>query len=381
MMATHPPPVSASVNYITLTPSHSPSTSGVYVPHQTHVTPAPILLAPGSALAPAPSTLSYGHSTGMTSLRPQTSSTSKILPKSMVSSAPKSAPVVKKKKSPQAGSNPRPATVSRRNARERNRVKQVNMGFASLRQHLPPLGTKGNKKISKVETLRAAVEYIRDLQDILSEHEEGDIKPSPLMDTAPYTTVTSNVATSTPSYMSLKSEPMAGQGSPFDSCYTPASSTFTPLTPMSETTDIHSPTPSPPSEHPSPYGYSPGQTPLEQPSPYHNSIYIKNSVDCKVEYSESDLSVADEELLDAISWWQQSHLSSADDNSPHPVTSLESRRRPFDVHRVDIGSRANRSALHSLISRVRHGTDAKKHLLISLEETALVLLEQCRTYQ
>lgn len=73
-----------------------------------------------------------------------------------------------------------PNAVARRNARERNRVKQVNNGFAMLRQHIPcevaaafesasghKSGT-GSKKLSKVDTLRMAVEYIRALEDLLA---------------------------------------------------------------------------------------------------------------------------------------------------------------------------------------------------------------------
>ncbi|XP_050330373.1 achaete-scute complex protein T3 [Bactrocera neohumeralis] len=68
-------------------------------------------------------------------------------------------------------------SVARRNARERNRVKQVNNGFANLRQHLPQTvintlshgGRGASKKLSKVDTLRIAVEYIRGLQDMLEE--------------------------------------------------------------------------------------------------------------------------------------------------------------------------------------------------------------------
>ncbi|XP_013787987.1 achaete-scute homolog 1a-like [Limulus polyphemus] len=66
--------------------------------------------------------------------------------------------------------SPQPATVARRNERERNRVRMVNMGFATLRQHVPN-GTK-NKKMSKVETLRSAVEYIKCLQQLLSNQED-----------------------------------------------------------------------------------------------------------------------------------------------------------------------------------------------------------------
>uniref|UniRef100_UPI00398F6D1F achaete-scute homolog 1-like n=1 Tax=Pristiophorus japonicus TaxID=55135 RepID=UPI00398F6D1F len=62
-----------------------------------------------------------------------------------------------------------PAAVARRNERERNRVKLVNMGFQTLRQHVP--NGASNKKMSKVETLRSAVEYIRALQQLLDEHD------------------------------------------------------------------------------------------------------------------------------------------------------------------------------------------------------------------
>ena len=62
-----------------------------------------------------------------------------------------------------------PATVSRRNERERNRVKMVNNGFETLREHVPT-GRK-NKKMSKVETLRAAVDYIKQLQEVLEDND------------------------------------------------------------------------------------------------------------------------------------------------------------------------------------------------------------------
>lgn len=63
-----------------------------------------------------------------------------------------------------------PATVARRNERERNRVKQVNDGFAALRKKVPFLPDK--KKLSKVEILRYAMMYIRDLKDIVDDHDK-----------------------------------------------------------------------------------------------------------------------------------------------------------------------------------------------------------------
>ncbi|PVD28035.1 hypothetical protein C0Q70_10616 [Pomacea canaliculata] len=63
----------------------------------------------------------------------------------------------------------KPASVSRRNARERNRVKLVNLGFETLREHVP--NGKKNRKMSKVETLRSAVEYIRQMQQMLRNYD------------------------------------------------------------------------------------------------------------------------------------------------------------------------------------------------------------------
>ena len=55
-------------------------------------------------------------------------------------------------------------SISRRNERERRRVRNVNNGFQELRKRIP----QGEKKMSKVETLRTAVQYIKDLQDMLN---------------------------------------------------------------------------------------------------------------------------------------------------------------------------------------------------------------------
>ena len=48
---------------------------------------------------------------------------------------------------------------------------KVNLGFAKLRDHVPE--GKKNKKMSKVDTLRAAVDYIKQLQKLLDGDEDG----------------------------------------------------------------------------------------------------------------------------------------------------------------------------------------------------------------
>lgn len=59
-----------------------------------------------------------------------------------------------------------PAFITKRNERERERVRCVNDGYARLRTHIP-LENK-EKRISKVETLRAAIQYIKELENILA---------------------------------------------------------------------------------------------------------------------------------------------------------------------------------------------------------------------
>ncbi|NP_001158485.1 achaete-scute-like protein [Saccoglossus kowalevskii] len=95
-----------------------------------------------------------------------------------------------------------PAAVARRNERERNRVKLVNMGFASLREQLP--NGANNKKMSKVETLRSAVEYIKQLQQLLDEADavnaafNGSLSPPCSLSSSPTPSYTSEVSTCDP---------------------------------------------------------------------------------------------------------------------------------------------------------------------------------------
>jgi hypothetical protein len=55
--------------------------------------------------------------------------------------------------------------TTRRNARERNRVRHINDCFEILRQHIPH--EKHNKKLSKVDTLKSAMMYIENLRQLL----------------------------------------------------------------------------------------------------------------------------------------------------------------------------------------------------------------------
>lgn len=104
-----------------------------------------------------------------------------------------------------------PASVARRNARERNRVKQVNNGFAQLRQHIPSAvsaalagGRGASRKLSKVDTLRLAVEYIRSLKRLLEENDDGCSEQATLgMSSGPQTPPSSETSHSpAPSFIS-----------------------------------------------------------------------------------------------------------------------------------------------------------------------------------
>ena len=64
--------------------------------------------------------------------------------------------------------------TTKRNARERNRVRYINHCFEILREHIPvELASENkNRKLSKVETLKFAALYIQQLTDLLRSTEE-----------------------------------------------------------------------------------------------------------------------------------------------------------------------------------------------------------------
>ncbi|XP_037316450.1 achaete-scute homolog 4-like isoform X1 [Pungitius pungitius] len=64
-----------------------------------------------------------------------------------------------------------PAFIRKRNERERHRVRCVNEGYARLRERLPR--ELEDKRLSKAETLRAAIDYIKHLQSLLDLNASG----------------------------------------------------------------------------------------------------------------------------------------------------------------------------------------------------------------
>jgi achaete-scute complex protein len=209
-----------------------------------------------------------------------------------------------------------PASVARRNARERNRVKQVNMGFAVLRQHIPTSfceastasdsgrsssggGSSKSRKVSKVDTLRCAVEYIRSLQEMLDSDGCSDSASS-----------TSSSACSSSENMSPPAH-LQPKSFTFGVHHQPSISTS--LSP-SNYSDASSPTPSCyGSEHSyftasSQWGGCGGNNNNNN----HNNMGVGVTNDLYDVYDAPDFASEtveapnEDELLDAISWWQQS---------------------------------------------------------------------------
>nr|QNN94678.1 achaete-scute C transcription factor [Malacoceros fuliginosus] len=62
-----------------------------------------------------------------------------------------------------------PHLVQRRNARERRRVQAVNTAFSRLRRHIPH--ENRNKRLSKVKTLKIAMDYIEHLRHMITTYD------------------------------------------------------------------------------------------------------------------------------------------------------------------------------------------------------------------
>lgn len=65
--------------------------------------------------------------------------------------------------------------ISKRNERERSRVRNVNDAFDNLKNSLPLEAEKLTKRMSKVEILRTAISYIRNLEGVLGYEQQNNI--------------------------------------------------------------------------------------------------------------------------------------------------------------------------------------------------------------
>lgn len=219
-----------------------------------------------------------------------------------------------KKKHGMPYSNQQTASVVRRNARERNRVKQVNNGFANLRQHIPPKvinslmnNNRGvNKKLSKVDTLRLAVEYIKSLQQLLDESEKNGTGISSagnkLASISSRLQKSSDMAHSPNLHhqqIGFNRVPPHSPVSPTSSYTSDASSyNFKPHHLKREPYDNSYEYSSSPSSSP----YSPVETSFNHHPFAAEPVGFKQE---NYEEYEPTINPEDEELLDTISWWQE----------------------------------------------------------------------------
>ena len=245
--------------------------------------------------------------------------------------------------------SPQPTNVLRRNARERNRVKQVNHGFTALRNHIP--GAAKNKKLSKVDTLRRAMEYIQSLQQQLEEHSEARLSPPSYQPETHHSggylppaekTTVPTVGYLTPpgylpphedqpgGYLTPQSSPLPCQASPLiltpSSLVSVDSGVSEPLGYPAGPACPDTPSPAaaatrpadydPAASHPADYDPAAATHPADyDPAATHPADYDPAATHAAdYAYSEelgcpepdTEFSAEDEELLDAISWWQTS---------------------------------------------------------------------------
>lgn len=165
----------------------------------------------------------------------------------------------------------------------------MNNGFAALKQHIPL--THRAKKMSKVETLRCAVEYIRDLKDMLDIN--GALLTSP--------------GSSHSESDSDQGVRAAQFGQAFVEAFSHSQQFFSGESNNGTTTvpaGSHQLSPSS-SEDPSSPSYASEASSYITSSNANTNANNNNNMQYDYENYEP-VSPEDEELLDAISWWQQS---------------------------------------------------------------------------
>nr|CTR11719.1 unnamed protein product [Calliphora vicina]CTR11723.1 unnamed protein product [Calliphora vicina] len=225
-----------------------------------------------------------------------------------------------------------PAVV-KRNARERSRVKQVNDGFSTLRKHIPTaivaeisngrrgIGPGADKKLSKVDTLRMAAEYIRRLKNLIDEVDSSDSSSVSSYGTttnSPVSSYASSTSSSPPPSLYINNTTTSGNN------YYQQSQAQTSLqycTPLSyagsfQQHNLISPANSCTSHESYQFHHSPNHYQSSDPSTF--ALNTPNTTPIKTEPTSSSFSfddyqhnntssassTDDEELLDYISLWQ-----------------------------------------------------------------------------
>ncbi len=211
---------------------------------------------------------------------------------------------------------PQDVKVSRRNARERNRVKTVNSGFDVLKSHIPTAAQI--KKMSKVNILSHAVQYIQNLQSMLNDSPDSTnvqdtIKKEkwsgePLVHYVQHPPICSTFPTEPPVYpppltpLSPNTMYYPGNYRQYESGYEtysePDHLTPQPKLPLV----LPSPQPLPSSSHPLAHGLQSNLLELQSPAPSLRASYL---LPPKHQVPDQDSSGEEDDILDAIAEWQQ----------------------------------------------------------------------------
>lgn len=214
--------------------------------------------------------------------------------------------------------------VMKRNARERNRVQTVNNGFERLRVMVPTASC--DKKMSKVNILGHAVEYIQCLHALIQQvnhSQSAAVSPhSPgVSSTSDYSSYSSDCSMYTPTYP--QSMYPSSKHSSFNDFsprthFTPSQySPHTPYTPSAYSPAPSSYSPNPSAYSPAPSTYSPalpsgGYSHFNFPATTTEMMYTGgSSVLPAVQQPASSGLVEDgesseeDDLLDAIAEWQE----------------------------------------------------------------------------
>ena len=231
---------------------------------------------------------------------------------------------------------PQDLKTIKRNARERNRVQTVNAGFERLRTIIPSASL--DKKMSKVNILSHAVEYIHCLHGLVQQYsEEGTVAGlySQQVQSSPIAVPQSPGVSSTSEYGSSTVAAAADQSggglyggydsgygsarTPFadysprtsftPSQYSPYTPSYSPATPYSPSTPYSPATPysSHFTFHNTEGGYS-GHYATSTPSLEAASPVVGGASMAAVKRPPDEESSEEEDLLDAIAEWQEQSL-------------------------------------------------------------------------
>ena len=150
---------------------------------------------------------------------------------------------------------PRVPSNTKRNARERKRVRTINDYFSQLQKYLPyskssgqfsngtglPIVSNNNKKLSKVETLKAAIDYIEYLQTFSPPETQVYSKKNHNLNIVSSSNSPYSACSNSSSLLSSPASSTSSSSSSMNKIYKPKNSHVAPVSPNSKGSFIQSP--------------------------------------------------------------------------------------------------------------------------------------------